>query len=307
MLRAALVSLAVLTAAPALAQPPAKPPNNAMAPEFRLHGDVISLPIVMVREFPFVEAQINGVKGKLMLDTGASHALSLNQNPLHLTEGSSMGGGMFGSGQKFEIFLRPKIDSVVLSGGLKYGPVTTVQSQDAKQLEGITPDFIGWMGYYFWEGYALKLDYRASRVTFYKGGPKAFLEGETVVAALPFETRKLPNHPIMMVEIGGVPFETAFDTGQYGNLFADAATREKLVKAGALAAATGEQVDLKGVHFAKGFTANVPKIEVHEEPFPAAAPIGLTSSNILSLGYGFLNQYKTVWDYPNHTLYLLKR
>jgi hypothetical protein len=307
MLRAALASLAILTAAPALAQPTPKPPNSAMAPEFRLHGDVVSLPFVMVREFPFVEAEINGVKGKLMLDTGASHALSLNHNPLHLGAGASMGGGMFGSGQKFEIFLRPKIDSVVLPAGLTYGPVTTVQSQDAKQLEGITPDFIGWLGYYFWEGYALKLDYRANRVTFYKGGPNTFLKGETVVAALPFEVRKLPNHPIMMVEIAGVPFETAFDTGQYGNLYADAATREKLVKAGALAAVTGEQVNLKEVHFAKGFTAKIPKIAVHEEPFPPAAPMGLTTSNVLSLGYGFLNQYKTVWDYPNKTLYLLKR
>jgi hypothetical protein len=306
MLRAALVSLAVLTAAPALAQPAPKPPNSAMAPEFRLKGDVVSLPFVMVREFPFVEAEINGVKGKLMLDTGASHALSLNQNPLHLTEGSSMGGGMFGSGQKFEVFLRPKIDSVVLPGGLTYGPVTTVQSQDATQLEHITPDFIGWMGYYFWEGYALKLDYRAGRVTFYKGGPKAFLKGETVVAALPFEVRKLPNHPIMTARIDGVDFETVFDTGQYGNLFADAATREKLTKDGAVTKAKGE-ADLKGIRFTKALSVNIPRIEVHEEPFPPAAPMGLTSSSILSLGYGFLNQYKTVWDYPNHTLYLLKR
>jgi hypothetical protein len=89
-------------------------------------------------------------------------------------------------------------------------------------LEGITPDFLGWVGYYFWEGYALKLDYRRSRVTLYKGPPELYLSAEKVIAELPFEIRKLPNHPVMHIRIGGLDIIAAFDTGQYGALYTDA-------------------------------------------------------------------------------------
>lgn len=311
MLRAALIALAVTTTP--LAAQAQRPPPSAVAPEFRLKGDVVSLPFVMVREFPFVEAEVNGVKGKLMLDTGAADALALNHNPIKFSEGEKAGEGRFGSGQRFEIFMRPRVESVRLPGGLTYGPVTTVQSQDAAQLERITPDFIGWLGYYFWDGYAVKFDYKASRVTFYKKGPKAFLKGEKVIAAIPFETRstRLPNHPVMVTKIGGVDFETAFDTGQYGNLYVDDATRAKLTEAGVLKPVAGEDnpADITGVRFSTGTTVNLPHFAVHspEGAEPFAKAIGLTQPNVLSMGYGFLNQFKTVWDYPNKTLYLLKR
>lgn len=305
----ALAAIAIATAQPAPQAAPV-PRGPAIAPEFRLTGDVVSIPFVMVREFPFVEAEINGVKGKLMLDTGALEAMSLNHNPLKLPEGRSIGQGRFGSGQTYEMFLRPYIDSVRLAGGLSYGRVNTMRSQDARQLEGITPDFIGWIGYYFWDGYAVKMDYKASKATFYKGGPKAFLKGETVIAALPFETRKLPNHPIMTATVGGVAFETVFDTGQYGNIFTDAATLARLTKSGAVKPVAGEDnpADVT-VRFAKGPPIALPKLATHpaEGAEPFAKAIGLKSTNIMSLGYAFLGQYKTVWDYPNKTLYLLKK
>jgi hypothetical protein len=309
MLRATLIGLILFAAAPALAQD--RPRGPLVAPEFRLHGEEVSLPIVMVREFPFVEAQVNGVKGKLMLDTGDNSALGLNDNHLTLPDGRTVGQGQFGSGQTFKLILRPLVDQVRLPGGLAYGPITTVMSQSATQLEHITPDFLGWLGYWFWDGYAMKLDYKAARVTFYKGGPKAFLKGEKVIAALPFTLPKLPNQPVIRVRIGGVEFQTVFDTGQYGNLYTDAATLKHLTVIGAVRPAAGEHhpADVR-LQLPGGLNVRVEKLATHpsEEAAPFAKPIGLDASpHILSLGYGFLKQYKTVWDYPGRTLYLLKR
>jgi hypothetical protein len=315
MLRNPIILATALAITSALAAPAAVaqeiPRGAALAPEFRLKGDVVSIPFVMVREFPFVEAEVNGVKGKLLLDTGALEALSLNHNHIKLPEGRVIGRGNFASGQTFEMVLRPSLDNVRLAGVLAYGRVTTVRSQDAAQLERITPDFLGWLGYSFWDGYAVKFDYKASKATFYKGGPKAFLKGEAVIAAIPFETPKLPNNPVMVAKIGDTDFATILDTGQYGNLFADKATLERLTAAGAIKPAAGvdNAVDVAALRFSKGPAIPLAKLATHpiEGAAPFAKAIGVASPRIMSLGYAFLRQYKTVWDYPSKTLYLLRR
>ena len=157
----------------------------------------------------------------------------------------------------------------------------------------------------------MKFDYKASKATFYKGGPKAFLKGEAVVAAIPFETPKLPNNPVLSARIGDTDFATILDTGQYGNIFADKATFDRLAAAGVIRPATGddEAVDVAALKFSKG--PAIPLARLASHPIEGAAPfaeaIGVASPRIMSLGYAFLRQYKTVWDYPNRTLYLLKR
>jgi hypothetical protein len=314
MLRTAITFATALVLAGVVATPAAialeSPHDAEFAPEFRLKGDVVSIPFVMVREFPFVEATINGVRGKLLLDTGALEALSLNHNRLKLPEGRVIGRGNFASGQTYEMILRPSVEKVSLAGGLTYHHITNLSSQDATQLEHITPDFLGWMGHGFWAGYAAKFDYKASRATFYKGGPKAFLKGEMMVAVIPFQTRNRPNIPVLMAMIGDTAFETVLDTGQYGNIYADTATLEHLSAIGALSPAQDSEcdVDVKTVQFSEGPAITMAKLGRHpiEEATPFAKGIGVTSSRILSLGYVFLKQYKTVWDYPDGTLYLLK-
>jgi hypothetical protein len=52
---------------------------------------------------------------------------------------------------------------------------------------------------------------------------------------------------------------------------------------------------------------SVPHVEIHHEPFAAAKPIGITEQNIVTFGFGLLNQYTTVWDYQAKRIYLLER
>lgn len=314
MLRTAITFATALVLAGVVATPAAialvSSHDAEFAPEFRIKGNVVSIPFVMVREFPFVEAEVNGVKGKLLLDTGALEALSLNHNHLKLPEGRVLGRSNFASGQTYEMILRPSVGKVSLAGGLNYNHITNLHSQDATQLEHITPDFLGWLGHEFWAGYAVKFDYKALKATFYKGGPKAFLKGETVIAAIPFEIRNRPNVPVLTARIGDTDFETVLDTGQYGNIYADAAVLKHLLAIGAAnPAQDGEDdVDIKAIRFSRGPEIPMAKLGSHpiEDAAPFAKAIGVTSPRIMSLGYAFLKQYKTVWDYPNATLYLLK-
>ena len=300
--------LALASALPGTSAAASMPPDDGIAPEVRLVGDRIAVPFTIVREFPFVQGTVNGVSGKFMLDTGSRDSLVLNHHQIPMEPGQALGSSYYGSGQTYEIALHAQVGPVVL-GPLQWPKVTNVTSQDARQLERITPDFLGWLGYHAWDGYALKLDYRAGLATFYRRGPEDFLRGEKVLAGIPYEVRRLDNNPIISVTVGGVEFQTVLDTGQYGMLFTDAATQSRLENGGWLkrSPVDPEAFDLSGIELPGGMQVAVPRIPVEHGVFPAAAGLGLQSPNILSIGYGLLQQYKTVWDFPNRKIYFLQR
>jgi hypothetical protein len=155
------------------------------------------------------------------------------------------------------------------------------------------------------------MDYKASEATFYKGGPKVFLKGEKVIAAIPFQTPGSPNDPVLAARIGDTEFETILDTGQYGNIFADAATFKDLTAQGAIRPVAGEDspVNVAALRFSTGPAIALAKLATHpsEDAAPFSKSIGVKSSRIMSLGYALLKQYKTVWGYPHGMFYLLER
>lgn len=306
-LGAAVLALSAMTFTPVLADPaPLSPPVAQQAPEVRLTGEIVTLPIVMVREYPFVEASIAGVAGKLMLDTGYQGALIVNDHRVPLTGGRAIGSGFFGSGQTFEVRLVPEVLNVQI-GGLVYPRVTEVRTQDARLLENITPDFIGWFGYEAFATHALKLDYRALQATFYAAGGD-YLAGERMVAELPFETRNLPNTPLMAGSLGDMSFVVSWDTGQYGALYTTEAGKARLLGDGRLtpSATDPDAFDIHGLEIDGHLLPVISAVEVRTEPSPASGSIGITEADHLTLGYGLLRQFKTVWDFPQKRIVLLE-
>lgn len=281
-----------------------KPPQ---APEMRLSGDRVVLPIVMVREFPFIEGSVAGVAGKFMLDTGHRKALAINDRRVPVVDPVAVGKGSFGSGQTFDVRLVPVMKDIRV-GQLRYESVTQVQSQDAALLETITPDFIGWLGHDFWEGYALELDYRYAQAVFYRGGPEDYLPGEKLVVELPYESRKLPNIPVMYGKIAGIDATVAFDSGQNGMLFIDAETKSRLIGEGALTwSGEGDKYHLNKLELQGRVFDGLQNIGVSTTPFPAAIPTGLSDKTLLTLGFSFLGKYKTVWDSNKKVIYVLEK
>ncbi len=281
--------------------------DTARAPEMRLGGDVVTMPITMVREFPFVEGEIAGVRGKFMLDTGMRDAIVVNDHRVPIAGGTTIGTGHFGSVQSYEVRLHSKVREVSVAGR-RYPVVTQVRSQDARMLEKITPDFLGWVGYDFFSRYALKLDYRHLRATFYNDGGERFLAGETVVAVLPFETRKLPNIPVMRARIGRMNVIATLDTGMYGSLSISPEMRRRLLGEGHLKPTRRPDVfDLTHILVGDKVKITARSIEVEEGRSASATAVGVVEDTELELGFVFLRQYKTVWDYQRKRLYLLAR
>ncbi|MEG3191590.1 hypothetical protein [Lysobacter sp. D1-1-M9] len=304
----ALTLLAALTTSAYADSDIPVPPRSERASEIRLTDKITTLPIVMVREFPFIEGTVAGVEGKFMLDTGAQDSLSINDNRVPVLDARTIGSGFFGSGQTFKIRLVPELQDIRI-GGLIYPRATAVESMDARLLEGITPDFIGWIGYNAFSGHAMKLDYQNLRATFYRHGEADYLESERVVAELPFETRKLPNHPIQAGRIGEMDVVTSWDTGQHGNLYTSEEGKARLLREGRLTPSPTkpDSFDLHGLRLNGHTMPSIPSIAVHTTHSPAAAPIGISEADWLVLGYALLHQFKTVWDYDRQRIYLLER
>lgn len=152
-------------------QPPTKAGTDAgtskpiYASNVRLTAPVITLPLVLVKGYPFLEGNVNGVKGKLLLDTGEETALAINTDKVTPPNGVEVGRGMFGSGQSFPISRFPIVDTLTLPNGLSYQPVSIVRGQSGKLLErNITPDFLGWIGVDLFNGYLMKLDLQARSI-----------------------------------------------------------------------------------------------------------------------------------------------
>jgi len=291
-------------------------PNKADPPSkiFGLTEDITSLSIVMIREFPFVAATVNGVPGKIMFDTGSKEALSLNAHKAPLKDGKVVGKGTFGSGQTYEVKLYPEVAAVAITGGPSYRSIPDVMGQDLSSMEEeITPDFLGFIGHDFYRGYLFKLDYKGNRITFYRQTAarrksQDYLSGETVVAVVPFTTRKLPNHPLVPVTIGGVDFLGTFDTGMDGAVYMTKATQARLTKQRLLTPVPARDdilYNIAGVSLTPGIKATVSGIHVFNETPPSAAPIGTPEPDIIQFGYAFLRQYKTVWDFSESRIYLL--
>jgi len=292
-------------------------PSKAEAPPskvFGLTGDTTSLPIVMIREFPFVAATVNGVPGKLMFDTGQEDALSLNDHKVPLKDGKVVGKMGFGSGQTFDVKLYPEVATVDLAGGSSYRSIPNVTGNNLTFMEeGITPDFLGFIGHDFYRGYLFKLDYKGNRITFYRQTDarrqsKDYLAGETVIATVLFQTRKLPNHPIVPVTIGGVDFLGTFDTGMDGAVYMTKATQARLTEQRLLTPVPGRGdilYNIAGVSLSPDIKATVSRIRVFNETPPSAAPLGTPEPDIIQFGYAFLRQYKTVWDFSERKIYLL--
>ncbi|MBY8829852.1 hypothetical protein [Hephaestia mangrovi] len=200
----------------ATGQTAVKLPADEAAPGVRLTGDEVTVPLVLIKGYPFIEGEVNGVKGKFMFDIGSDAAITLNHHYVPLKNGIAMPGSKVGSGQTMPAQLNKTIASVRF-GQFSYTNVHNVQSNDASQIEQhITPDYLGWVGFEFFRGYAVKIDYRKDTATFYKAGPAAvthFLSGETVVAVIPFQRPKLARIPVVPVTIGKMRFDGAFDTG----------------------------------------------------------------------------------------------
>ena len=291
--------------------------SNGCGTPFALSTEHVSLPITVLNDFVFLHAEVNGTQGKMMFDTGTPEALVLNDHFLkELGPGKNAGQARVGSGQTYTITIRNCVHAVSVSG-FQNGDVPSVESDDLGFMEkDITPDFLGSVGYQAFAGYTFELDYARRRLAFEKnarGKRPTLLDGEKVLATLPFTTRRRPNSPLISAEVGGKTFIGTLDTGQSGSLEMNDSLRKSLVKAGILTPLPGKDEDgsvvyrVKDLELTPGIHINLPAMTIAPPGSLSDKGIGITEQAVIHLGFQMLSQFKTVWDWPNGTIYILMR
>ena len=292
-------------------------PDAAVNAKVHLQGEFLSLPLVLVKGYPFLEGEINGTKGKLLFDIGEESSFSLDSHRITPPNGKEIGKGYFGSGQTFSIYRFPVVDTLKLTGGPEYTAIENVRGNPGIPLEQhITPDFIGWIGLGWFRGYLLKLDYGRPAVTFYQqpspvagrdSGTQAALRGEKVLQVLHFNNTGHPNLPTLSVQIGSHTFLATFDTGSHNVLWLSPQLRQQLQKEGLLHQEGRDSFNLASVSIDSHRIDLNSHVEISQGTASFAKSLGNPTDPIMTLGYEFLSKFRTVWDYRNQTVTLLEK
>lgn len=106
----------------------------------------------------------------------------------------------------------------------------------------------------------------------------------------------------------------AFDTGQYGS-FQLENKAENLLIAKSLIIPTGKDAEGDSVFTIKDlvldgkFKTTLKGVysETREDNEHVRKALEITEDNIIDIGYRFLDQYKTIWDYEAKKIYILEK
>ncbi|MFN3489965.1 MAG: hypothetical protein ACK4YV_12570 [Emticicia sp.] len=279
----------------------------------KLEEDTVSVQFELVNEWIFINGEVNGVKGRFMFDTGSKNAVTLNSIKIKNIEPQVIGEGFVGSGQSFKTLQYPKIDNIKIDE-LEYIWVENVNANNMDYLNNIATDVIGMVGFNFFKGYNIKIDYLRRMLTFYKH--KANDKGESIkkeenyITTLPYFTRKLDNHPMIMVSQMGVDYLAAFDTGGgRGSVSIEQPAFTQLKSSGEITnflAQPSQLFNLHDVKIDKNLTTNLFGL-AQDGMKSAFVPLGITEKNVICLAYSFLSNYTTVWDTQNKMIHIFEK
>ena len=285
--------------------------------EFILTGDKITLPITIIDAYPMIAGEVNGVKGKFFFDTGLKDAIQINENvaPLDKDKMKLYRESITGSRQVFKMFMNESIKEVKLINGTTFENLKNIESANFQHIQNITSvDCLGYIGYDFFDGYIVKMDYLKRRLTFYKNGSernisKDFLEDEIVIAVLNFDVSNSKNHPVINAKIGDLELQVALDTGQFGALQVTPEGREQLESQNSLRQLNTSLVNIKDVTLDNKFKIDLKGMYlITDDLFSHVKEhMKIKTENFMTIGHRLLDEYNTIWDFENGKLYLLER
>jgi len=259
------------------------------------------VPFHLVDGFIMLEGVVNGESGFYMLDTGSPFALFLNNHLLTLGPSQQIASGSAGSGQRVVVLAHENVDSLTLWGDVRFRDVGWAQSADFGFIEqGIVPQYLGFIGHEILKNFEFTIDYDRSTLFLSRLDPDgnalvSRVPPEDVHATLTFACRDCDRqYDQIPFRLGDIPLTLGIDTGNSdGQLTLTARTKEALEHSGHLTA-QGDSYILEGLEYA----------EVSFSVDGLRVMVGETDGG--TLGYSFLRQFKTVWNYKLGTLVLVR-
>ncbi|NHQ88098.1 hypothetical protein HA050_18485 [Iodobacter sp. HSC-16F04] len=308
MLRAVAIS-AFLTALPVSAAETASPATTPLLAD----KANFTLPFYLFNGHILIDGAVNGRQGKLMFDTGTEFPFFLNNHYLPLAKDLKIGEGRAASGQKMVLYKQQSpIKTIDLAGQIQLNNLTAVLHTDWSFIEqAYTPFFLGSIGHGFNRQYLFVIDYEAQTIAFHafnqsKTQPASVIDPARVAATLEFTPTGVDGKmPEVVLRIGNKTIKASFDTGNLGSLELTEAMKNELTAGGELILTPrtytcGQRephvsASLNGLNYGP---------QALQDARNLTFKIGKT--NQLGLGYHFLKNYISVWDYQNSRLTLLR-
>jgi len=272
-----------------------------------------SLPFFSLNGHMLIDGAVDGKQGKFLFDTGTEFAFFLNNNYLKLGKEQFIARGHAASGQELVLYRqRAPLSSIEIGKVVRFDAVRGFTHTDWGFLEkgyGI-PAFLGSVGHGFNRNYVFVIDYDMQSITFYPYDehgqvPSMVIDPEKVVARFEFRPAGVDGKiPEIVIYVGDEPITAFFDTGNLGSL--------ELTESMQTVLAQKVLLKLTPSEYSYGAYESVMRAEInglrHEGvKFASIRNLIFTSGvkNRIGLGYQFLKNHITVWDYQNRTLTLL--
>lgn len=287
---------------------PAFTPNQyrAMQPNF-------TLPFYLFNGHILIDGAVDGRRGKFMFDTGTEFPFFLNNHFLPLSRDQFVGQGHAASGQAMVLHRQTRQGVTIEMGEqIRLENLAGVIHTDWGFLEAAyTPHFLGSIGHGFNRNYLFVLDYDAQTLGFHafdqdeEAALARVIDPARVVATLHFTPTGVGGKmPEVDMRIGDARITAFFDTGNLGSLVLTESMQRTLESQGRLTLTPSPYT--YGAH-ASQVRATLRGLGHDVQVFPDIRNLSFTtgSHNRVGLGYHFLKNYISVWDYRRQTLTLL--
>jgi hypothetical protein len=271
-----------------------------------------SLPFHLVDGYILIDGEVNNKSGKFMFDTGTPFAIFLNNHFVPLTNDVYQSKGSAASGQSIIVYAQNYVDSVKILDQLQFQHVKLVPHADFGFIEeGAVQNYLGFIGHGFNKDYLFIIDYDKQTIDLFLSTQEHdelpnVIKQDKLVAKLDFSSRGDGRIPEVEFTIGSSTITGKFDTGNQGTLTLTKAMKDKLESEGYLLTESrdywyGAQESHPAGVLKKLSYQNKILTDIHN------LRISIGEVNEIGLGYQFLKNYVSAWDYHNKTITLMRR
>lgn len=293
--------------------------NAAPKSRFALNQYLVSqpqftLPFHLLNGHMLIDGSVNGTAGKFLFDTGTEFPFFLNNHALALSKDRLIGRGHAGSGQEMVLYRQETpVLKVEIANQIRFENLTAQIHTDWRFLEEAysIPGFLGSIGHGFNQNYLFVIDYDAQTIVFHAQSEDEsvlarIIDPARVVTAFKFTPTGVDGKmPGVEMLVANQAITTFFDTGNQGSLELTETTRNSLEKHGHLSLLSSEYA--YGMH-QTNTRAHLKDLRYGPDSLHDAQNLSFKTGtkNRLGLGFHFLKNYISVWDYKRQTLTLLK-
>ena len=261
----------------------------------------IVIPFHLVNGYMLVESQVNHVKGKFIFDTGTPLNFMINNNLVPLDKDSFVVTGGAGSGQLLDIY-KSDIDRIKIThSDLEFNNLENITHTNFSFMQdSIACDILGTIGYGIMKDYVVTIDY--NRQIIKMDSTQREISDLKMITA--FHYTNEGNFPeVTFTTANSRKIQVYFDTGSQGVMkfsksFFSLLSEENLL-----------EVYSNGFYYGypiSGFRAYLIRNLSYDNAAFDLKNLSHKQSdeNKISLGYSFLKDYISVWDFKNKTISL---